>query len=64
MTFLYSNSENICSRENIPVTIYSGAKEASALIAKEIATLIKKKKKLNGFDYKAGSNLEVICSIM
>ena len=49
MTFLYSESENIFSRENIPVSIYPGAKEASILIAKEIATLIKKKKKANSF---------------
>ena len=47
MTFLHSESENINSRENIPVSIFSGAKEASALIAKEIATLIKNKKKSN-----------------
>lgn len=49
MIFLHSDYENIDSRENIPVTIYPGAKEASALIAKEIATLIKKKKKSNDF---------------
>ncbi|MBA7516717.1 Glucosamine-6-phosphate deaminase [subsurface metagenome] len=49
MTFLHSDFENINSRENIPVSIFSGAKEASALIAKEIATLIKKKKKSNDF---------------
>ena len=49
MTFLHSDFENIISRENIPVSIFSGAKEASALIAKEIATLIKKKKKSNDF---------------
>ncbi len=49
MTFLHSDFENIISRENIPVSIFSGAKEASALIAKEIATLIRKKKKSNDF---------------
>ena len=49
MTFLYSDSENIISWENIPVSIYPGAKEASILIAREIATLIKKKKKSNSF---------------
>ncbi|MCK4701437.1 MAG: 6-phosphogluconolactonase, partial [Bacteroidales bacterium] len=47
MTFLHSDSENIRSRENLPVTIHHGAREASVLIAKEIATLIKKKKELN-----------------
>lgn len=47
MTFLHIDYENITSRENIPVSIYSGAKEASALIAKEIADLINEKKKKN-----------------
>lgn len=47
MTFLHSDYENITSRENINVSIYSGAKEASALIAKEIADLIKEKREKN-----------------
>ena len=47
MTFLHSDSENIRSRENLSVNIHHGAREASVLIAKEIATLIKKKKESN-----------------
>lgn len=47
MTFLHSDAENIRSSENLPVTVHSGAGEASVLIAEEIATLIKQKEKSN-----------------